>query len=382
MSKFEGATYSKGTSDSYTYVYYFLRAAVRVSNFLHLRPSDPSARWPNAGGELGVELAFGISTVCMGVVFFFLFQFVRGPRILGPILSTFAGSIVLLAFPAAYTLIFDRAWTNPTLSSTRSVAIPELICACALFLVYIVRPFTIWAMGILMLLHYCFWILVLFGNGGVSTIYGNIPPLILLLLIPLGGIGWLLHLKTVPQDSSATLQGGYGHKWIWMLVGLVVSAMGLGALWLPSRGYSLVHAQSPDSLSLEMWRSTCQIGCPVYTVTIRGSGTVDYVGEQFVRVRGPERSFLSQEQIHTILEGFDRADFFSLEDKAFAWGYHTSWVGVKITIDGKTKEVRSDMYHVGSKSGSQAKFVEAAAAIDKVVGTDQWVKCGDSRCQP
>jgi hypothetical protein len=57
-----------------------------------------------------------------------------------------------------------------------------------------------------------------------------------------------------------------------------------------------------------------------------------------------------------------------------------SRVGVKITIDGKTQEVWSDSYHIGTKSGLQARFVEAAAAIDKAVGTDQWVKCDEGLC--
>src|SRR5207247_308116 len=49
-------------------------------------------------------------------------------------------------------------------------------------------------------------------------------------------------------------------------------------------------------------------------------------------------------------------------------------------IDGKTKEVWSNAYHIGSKSGLQARFVEATAAIDEAVGTDQWVKCDEGRC--
>jgi hypothetical protein len=33
--------YSKGTSDGYAFVYYFLRSAVRINNLLHLRSSNP-----------------------------------------------------------------------------------------------------------------------------------------------------------------------------------------------------------------------------------------------------------------------------------------------------------------------------------------------------
>jgi hypothetical protein len=157
----------------------------------------------------------------------------------------------------------------------------------------------------------------------------------------------------------------------WVLVSSALALAALAALWLPGKGYVLAHAKDPESLNIEMWRTDCQIRCPVYKVTIHGNGTVDYVGDHFVRDRGPEEVVISKDQIHTLLVDFDQAHFFNLEDRAFAWGFHASRVGVRITIDGKTKEVWSDTYHTGSKSGLQARFVEATAAIDKVVGTDQ-----------
>jgi hypothetical protein len=266
------------------------------------------------------------------------------------------------------------------MSPTWNAAFPEFICACILLLAYYWHPFSIRAMGFLMLLHYCFWALLLWKGEVVSTVYGNIPPPILLLIFPLLGIVGMLLGKAAQGDTLQTKPRRSSSKV--MFVALAVSVVGLSALWLPGRGYSLIHAKDSDSVTIEMSRGNCQMGCPVYTVTIHGNGPVDYVGQQYVRARGPERSVLTHEQIHTLLEGFDEADFFSLEDRAFAWGYHTSWVFVKIIADGKTKEVRSDSYHIGSKSGSQAKFVQAAAAIDKVVGTARWVNCGDGRCPP
>jgi hypothetical protein len=86
--------------------------------------------------------------------------------------------------------------------------------------------------------------------------------------------------------------------------------------------------------------------------------------------------------MHAILAGFDRANFFGLEDQALAWGYHTARVRVRISVEGKTKEVSSDMYYIGAKSGLQARFVDAAANLDRIIGTDRWVKCGEARCQP
>jgi len=352
-------------------VYYFFRAAVRTNDFLHLTPADPNlARWPNVG------FAFGISTLCVGIVIFAVVRFLPDFRFYKVALGLIGGFVAFLAFPAAWLLIFGRARS----SVGWTAAAIEFICGAILFLVYYWHPFAIWAMNVLMLLHYCFWTFVICRSHFSDTVYGNVPPPALLLVFPLLGIVWLLYMKVAADDvpserpsrPSAAMRFG----------ALIVSTIVLGALWLSGTGYSLTHAKDFDSVVLEMSRSNCQMGCPVYTVTVHGNGKVDYVGRQFVRVHGAESSFLSQDQVRTLLDGFDRADFSRLEDRAFAWGYHTSRVGVKITVDGKTKEVWSDTYHVGAKSSSQAKFVQAAATVDKVLGTDRWVKCDDSRCSP
>jgi hypothetical protein len=264
--------------------------------------------------------------------------------------------------------------------STSSVALLELLCTSLLFIVFLLRPFSVWAMGAVMLLHYCFWALVYLGYGSGQTTYGNIPPSVLLLLIPCGGTVWLFYRKISSREGSTRSLEKPRKEWLF--AGLAVSLAILRALWLPGKGYDLAHAKNRDSLTIEMRRSNCQMGCPVYTVTVHGNGAIEYVGEHFVRVRGAQTAFLNEDQIRSILEEFDRADFFSLEEQAFAWGYHSSRVNVRITVDGKNKEVSSDTYPIGAKYGSQAKFVAAAAAIDEIVRTDRWVKCGDARCQP
>jgi hypothetical protein len=99
------------------------------------------------------------------------------------------------------------------------------------------------------------------------------------------------------------------------------------------------------------------------------------LGEHYVRDRGSKEVVIDKEQLNHILVEFDRADFFNLEDRAFMWGFHSPKVKVRITIDGKAKEVWGDTEWVGPKSGPQAKFVEAAAAIDDVAKTSQWTSC-------
>lgn len=375
------ASYSKATSDAYTFLYYFFRAAVRLNRLLHYHPSGLQryAQWPNAGGRLGVELAFALTTVFISVLFLAALHLVRRSRYYISVLRSFGGLVFALAFPTTYILLFDRSYMPMLVPTSWSVPILELICATVLVLIYLLRPFPVWGMGIMMLLHYCFWALVYAGNGAGYTLYGPVPHPVLLLLIPVGGAVWLYYCRASSRDSSIKLSEKSGTKMLF--AGVAVSLIGLGTLWLPGPGYSLVHAKNRDTLTVEMSHPG-GAASPEYKITVHGNGTVEYVGEHFVRVRGAQASSLNEQQMQEVLVGFDRADFFSLEDQAFAWGYHTARVSVRITVDGKTKEVTSDMYHVGAKAGLQAKFVDAATNPDGIIETDRWVKCDEARCQP
>lgn len=380
LHSFVEASYSRDPSDAYSFLYCFLRAAVRLNRILHFQSSgsEKFTRWPNAGGRLGVELAVAITTIFLAVLFLTVLRLVRNLRQYHHALRYFGGFVFLFAFPLTYLLLFSRR-ADSTLASAFSVAIPELLCAAVLYLIYLLRPFATWGMGILLLLHYSLWALVYHGTGAGETLYGPIPPVLLLLVVPVGGAVWLYYCKVSRTETLIERREKLWSKQL--LVAVAVSVAGLGALWLPGRGYSLLHAKDRDSMVIEMRHIGYAVG-PHYRVTVHGNGAVEYIGEHFVRVRGAQISSLNEQQVQVVLAGFDRADFFSLEDQAFAWGYHGGKVSVRITVDGKTKEVSSDPYHIGARSGLQAKFVDAAANLDRIIGTDRWVKCGEARCEP
>lgn len=142
-----------------------------------------------------------------------------------------------------------------------------------------------------------------------------------------------------------------------------------------------MNAKHTELLTIKMSRERCFGSCPVYSVTIHGDGNVEYVGEEFVRDRGPRAETLSKAEVQVLLQKFDAASFFSLEDRAFAWGYDTPRVRVSISLDGREKEVSSDASYVGAKSGPQDLFVQAAVELDKVTNSKRWVNC-DGRCRP
>lgn len=150
-------------------------------------------------------------------------------------------------------------------------------------------------------------------------------------------------------------------------------------LWLPKKGYQFAHPKDMNSLTIQMARGPCYGSCPSYTITIYGSGLVEFVGTRHVKVQGSQKSAISQEQVIQLLQSLDRARFSSLEDRAFAWCFDSGSVSIFVSVDGETKRVVSDDSCTGSKSGLQAQFVRTAAQIDTMVGSDKWVSC-DGPC--
>jgi hypothetical protein len=367
---------SKNSSSGQQFLYYFFRAAVRVNNLLHLSSSNPGfGRLPNPGSSIGVDLVFLISTIAIAAL---LFTFIHLFLLLlhsSFIVAAVTTSLIMLALPGAY-LFRSRSFTPQNNNHLIPMAVGELLVFAALLLPRKKVIFS-WAIGLLMLFHYCFWLSVLWRNSDGLGPYRIYSIQCLLLIYAASGAVLLIYLSD--QSGSGDTKERCGNSAACLLGLPALGLCTLSAMWLSPKKYDLVHAKSPQSLVIEMRRDGYGIG-PVYKVTIQGNGKVQYLGERHVRERGVEETSIAQDEIRQLEADFDRADFFALEDRAFAWCFHSSRVTVRITIDGKSKEASSDDYCVGAKSGLQARFVEAAIAVDKTLGTERWTRCGDRGC--
>jgi hypothetical protein len=314
------------TDESYNFYYAFFRGAVRINDLLHLRSSNPSfGPMPNPGSQVGSELMFTLSILCLAIPLFVtlrLLSRIGPPRV---VLSPFSG--ILAIFVISFFYLYGVSY----------------------------------GFHLAIILYYDLY-----------------SPWSLFLTFPLSLVLSLLFWKALP-DPQSTRPYTWPSKSLFASSG--ASLLLLVALWLPGRGYSLVRAEHPELLTIKLSRQRCFGSCPVYSVTVHGDGNMEYVGKEFVRDRGPRLETLSKEQRQILLEQLDSANFFALEDRAFAWGLDTPRVQVSISVDGRMKEVSSDAYYVGAKSGPQALFVQAAAELDKVVDSDRWVKC-DGSCRP
>jgi hypothetical protein len=71
------------------------------------------------------------------------------------------------------------------------------------------------------------------------------------------------------------------------VAGLVLFALMLAAL-LAVGCHSLAHPKDLRSVSVTLKRTACYGTCPVYTVSIDGSGLVEYLGEFHVDIPGTQ----------------------------------------------------------------------------------------------
>lgn len=350
------------------FLYCFLRGAARISDLLHRPNWNPRYHgvaiplwWP-----IAVQVAFVISALCVGVILAVLISplFSRFPKLL--ILNVSRDFVALLALPILNLWILGVPdWRLPPTGILLPIPTIELVLFGAFMGLCRWGSIRTWVIGSIIFLHYCYWAPIFQHDEFPMRSAG----LWVLMIVNASYAGvWAWDVRKRASVAGRSESRRLSNKW--RLASAVISAVVLVRLWAPGRGYVLARAKDPASLTIAMERSQ-----PDYTVTIHGTGAVEYVGYRFVHVRGVERATITQDQVRQLLGGFDRADFFTLEDRAFWFAYHSSRLGVTISVDGKSKQVWSDRNYTWPGDSEQARFVKAAEAIDKIVGTDRWVKC-------
>jgi len=140
--------------------------------------------------------------------------------------------------------------------------------------------------------------------------------------------------------------------------------------------HSPTRPKDLNTVSVTLKRTACYGTCPVYTVSVHGSGLVEYLGESNVDVPGSQASRISPERLKDLLKDFEKIHFFNLQNKYFEDCTDLPTAIISISVDGTAKEVSN--YFGGcerAKSGPQVDLAMLANHIDDVTGTKHWVKC-------
>jgi hypothetical protein len=375
--------------------YYFLEGVARVSDFLHLGAinavsTEAVARRPSIlWNRFAIETTY-LSILCsLASLVFLLVSCIRRVFGVGKGFRRISGVVAIFAAPACCLFVLKLTWSWTTdisqppipfqQSFLFSVFAGEVLSFLILYLVDRKRAFSSWTLGILLALHFAFWGFVLFPDvviymRGVTAFYLFH---VILWLIPSAGAAWLACLRPGSDGSLVLVSHRVvsGRKVAPALLVLAASS----AIWLPAGNYPL-RPKDLNSVVVEVSRGPCFGWCPAYTITIHGNGSVDYAGRMFAK-RDRQTGTVSSEDVARILQSLEEAHFFTLEDRAFSWCFDTPSVSVTVSFDGRSKRVVSDAGCAGAPSGAQARFVGAADHIDKIVGSELWIRCEDGRCR-
>lgn len=123
-------------------------------------------------------------------------------------------------------------------------------------------------------------------------------------------------------------------------------------------------------VAITLTRGVCFGFCPDYTVTIRGDGTVTYVGRRFVNVTGEQHAAVEPAQVQQLLAQFDAAQFNTLNDAYRANITDLPTFSVALTRNGQTKTV---IDYGGLSAGMPQVVRHLEDEIDRVAGTARWV---------
>ena len=129
--------------------------------------------------------------------------------------------------------------------------------------------------------------------------------------------------------------------------------------------------ETPDVESITLERQPCFGFCPVYTVTLREDGTVEYDGQQNVEVTGPQTATIDPGAVQTLGDEMIEAGYLDWED-AYTNQEVTDQAYAITTVtlaDGTTKRI--DHYY-GDFSAPE-ELTELETRIDQTANTAQWV---------
>jgi hypothetical protein len=139
---------------------------------------------------------------------------------------------------------------------------------------------------------------------------------------------------------------------------------------------SLAHPRDLRGGSVTLKRTQCEGICPAYSVTIDGSGLVQYLGEFRVDIPGAQTGRIPPERAKELLRKFAEIHFSTLKDKYFENCDDQPTAIITLTVHGKSKQVSNEFGGCERlKSGPQVDLDNLSKQIDSTAGTSRWVKC-------
>jgi len=131
-----------------------------------------------------------------------------------------------------------------------------------------------------------------------------------------------------------------------------------------------------ESVSISLSRSSCFGACPSYIVEIKGDGTVNYCGRNFVKEIGIRESRIAEANVKALFRKFKNAGFRSLDEVYRAPVTDLPSSDLRLAYDGDVKTVHD---YGGAMIDMPAVVTLLQDAVDKNANTAQWIGKADEK---
>ena len=129
---------------------------------------------------------------------------------------------------------------------------------------------------------------------------------------------------------------------------------------------------------VKLKRTACYGSCPVYTVSVKANGVVEYEGHEYVAFKGFQTASLPKESIEQIEKELIKVKFLKMKSHldSGSWGCFisatdSSHIIIEGTVKNKKKAVST---YLGCESKQVDEVRSLAHYMDQVAGTSKWVK--------
>lgn len=155
----------------------------------------------------------------------------------------------------------------------------------------------------------------------------------------------------------------------------------VGGVWLTVLTFAGVALAAPTATPVldggssapvlaSLARTACFGHCPIYQVTVRTDGTVEYDGERFVKVVGHRTAKVDAQALQALRAAFTDAHFLSLQGEFDCYDV-TDNPSAIVTYRSGEKERTIRHYHGCRKAPPALRVLEDR--IDALLHTDRWI---------
>jgi hypothetical protein len=140
-------------------------------------------------------------------------------------------------------------------------------------------------------------------------------------------------------------------------------------------------AGTPEAgLVISLARTACYGSCPIYAVSVRGDGTVNYRGIGFVRVKGDVTYHVSPATVIALANELEEGGYGNLSRRSTDCRMATDHPSANMSLTRNGSTLKSDHDH--GDFCAPAKLAVFEDRIDTVLNTNVLVQCPDKRCAP